>query len=348
MPIEAAPSPVASARAQLIKQLLPEGVPQLWCPPLTHYKEDGSIDKERMAVHFKHVSRWVRGFLVPGSTGDGWELSADERRQIIAFAVEQAQSLGLRLLLGALKLSANEAIRTIHEDLEWLNSAYPSLVAARVCGFTVCPPHGKDWSQAEVLRELRSVLDLGLPLAIYQLPQVTENELSPESAAELAGRFANFIFFKDTSGKDRVALSGLDLGGVFLARGFETDYARWLEHAGGPYHGFLLGAANCFACELDQVIQQVCAGRLDSAQELSKRLESAFNEVFSLVTPFAHGNAFANANKAMDHFFAYGPGAASVTAPRLHSGRQLPLDIIKSAGQILIRHGFMPERGYLE
>ena len=47
------------------------------------------------------------------------------------------------------------------------------------------------------------------------------------TVAALAGEFPNFILFKDTSGADRVAQSGLDLGGVFMVRGAEVGgYSR--------------------------------------------------------------------------------------------------------------------------
>jgi hypothetical protein len=307
-----------------------------------------------MAAHFRHLSAWVRGFLIPGSTGDGWELTDEERRQVLTIALEQAAPLNLRLLLGVLKTQAREAVLTIRQDVAWLKTRVrepeteKALLQARICGFTVCPPRGKDLLQTEIGRGLASVLKLGLPTAIYQLPQVTQNELSPEVAAELAGRFPNFIFFKDTSGADRVVLSGLNLGGVFTTRGAEGDCARWLDRAGGPYRGFLLSTANCFARELHQVISDICVGRFEAAQQLSHRLTRAVNEVFPLVTALPVGNAFTNANKAMDHFFASGPRAASAPPPRVHADGCLPLEVVRATGDILSRCGLMPKKGYLE
>jgi dihydrodipicolinate synthase/N-acetylneuraminate lyase len=344
----------AAARAELLTRLFPGGIPLLWCPPLTHYEEAGGIDAARMAAHLRHLSPYIKGLLVPGSTGDGWELSDRERRQVLAVTLGQAQKLKLHLLVGVLKAKASEARALIRRDVEWLRSRVgehdteKALAKARVRGFTVCPPRGKALAQKGIQRALGSILELGLPTAIYQLPQVTRNEISPEAASELAGRFANFIFFKDTSGTDRVTLSGKDMGGVFLARGFEGDYARWLNTAGGPYHGFLLGTANCFARELRQVISDVSAHRFEPARQLSARLAAAVNEVSALVKGLPDGNAFANANKAMDHFLAHGPRAASLWPPRLHAGSCLPVEVIRSTGEILSRHDLMPAKGYLE
>ena len=156
------------------------------------------------------------------------------------------------------------------------------------------------------------------------------------------------MFFKDTSGVDAVALSGKSLGGVFTARGAEGDYARWPRSAGGPYDGFLLSSANCFAGELHQILVHTSAGRLKAAHELSNRLTAVVTEMLRMASALPDGNPFSNANKAMDHFFGHGPKAVSAPPPRLHTGRCLPLEFIRSTGDILAQHELMPASGYLK
>jgi len=350
----AATQPIAAARAELLRRLFPDGVPVLWCPPLSHYDGEGRIDGARMAAHLRHLSPYSKGFLIPGSTGDGWELSDRERRQVLELALDQAPRLQAHVLIGTLKATAAEALAAIRQDIDWLQARVgerdvdKALAKARVCGFTVCPPRGKDLAQEQIRRALASILELGLPTAIYQLPQMTQNEMSAEVAAELSQRFENFLLFKDSSGADRVALSGKDLGGVFTMRGGESEYARWQKAGGGPYEGFLLGSANCFARELHQVLQDIAAGRLEAARRVSERLSATMSEVSRLVAGLSGGVAFAHANKALDHFVAYGPRAASVPPPRLHSGSRLPVEVIRATGDILVRQGLMPAKGYLD
>lgn len=344
----------ATTRARFLKNAFPQGIPTLWCPPLTHYQRDGAIDVARIAFHLRHLFPSVGGFLIPGSTGDGWELTQTERREVIAVSIEQAQQLNAQVLIGALHPDSNEALNLIVGDIEWLKSRCAerdpaaALAKAHICGFTICPPRGKGLTQEEIQQQLASILKLGLPTAIYQLPQVTLNEMSPELTSDLAQRFENFIFFKDTSGADSVALSRKDLAGLFTARGAEGDYARWLKAAGGPYDGFLLSSANCFARELRQMISDIDAGRLEAARQLSARIAAAVSEVFGLVSKLPDGNPFANGNKAIDHFFAHGPEALKVLPPRLHAGSSLPPEVIRSTGQILLNQELMPVKGYLE
>jgi dihydrodipicolinate synthase/N-acetylneuraminate lyase len=330
-------TPLPTTRVGWHTRLFPRGIPPLWCPLLTHYREDGSLDRARITAHLRHLAPHVKGFLIPGSTGDGWEMSEPEIRDLLGVVGPELERLELHLLVGVLKTDTADAVRFIRQT-----KAGPGV------GFTVCPPRGADLAQPAMRDALASVLELGLPTALYQLPQVTQNEMSPDTVAELAARFPNFILFKDTSGADRVANSGRDLGGVFLVRGAEGGYATWLKSGGGPYDGFLLSTANCFGRELHQVIELLKSGRRDEAQRLSDRLSTVVKEVFALVTGLPDGNAFANANKAMDHFFAHGAKAASATPPRLHAGSRLPVEVIRQTGVVLERHGFTPERGYME
>src|SRR5258708_15878554 len=261
------PASISSQRARLISRLFPRGVPALWCPPLTHYDSDGRIDRARISAHLRHLSTNVPAFLLPGSTGDGWELSEQETTEVVEIALQLAGELKAQLLIGILKANAGEALAAIQQTVACLKARtkqsdpQTAMLAARVCGFAICPPRGAGLSQDDMRRALSPIFASGLPLALYQLPQMTQNEIAPELVEELAARFPNFILLKDSSGFDRVVLSGMDLGGVFTMRGAETDYARWFKATGGPYDGYLLSTANCFAKELDEMIGHLLAGR---------------------------------------------------------------------------------------
>ena len=346
----------AVRRRDFQRRLFPDGIPRLWCPLLTHYRSDGSIDLERMGRHLDYIIPWVKGFLIPGSTGDGWELDDGETLSVARFAIRKARTHKASLLLGVLKGDTGTMERTVSDLLALIEGetgipgekTADALKAAGVCGFTVCPPRGKTLTQADIEAGLSRILDRGLPTALYQLPQVTENEALPETFERLVLKYSNLIFFKDSSGRDGVALSRVDKGGVFLVRGAEGEYARWLWDSGGPYDGFLLSTANGFPREIRTIIERLEEGDFEKAREISDRITRAVNDVFSLVQPLPCGNAFTNANKAFDHFFAFGPKAAAVEGPLLHAKVRIPSDIVAAAGDILSRCGLMPDKGYLE
>ena len=326
----------------------------MWCPLLTHYSDKKVIDFARMSAHLSHIDPWVKGFLIPGSTGDGWELTDEETLQVVRFAVEECRKRGLFLLVGVLRADTSsmkdgvERALALLKDLTGIDERDRSLKAAGVTAFTVCPPRGRDRSQEEIYKSFAEILDMGCPVALYQLPQVTENEVAPETFQRLVEKYPNLIFFKDTSGDDGIVLSGTDTGGVYLTRGAEKEYVRWLKAAGGYYDGFLLGSANSFPEHLSMLITSIGKGDLPSARDMSEGLSKVQEEMFALVQTVPWGNQFTNANKAIDHYNAYGPSAHLKDPPLLHVGVRMPSYIIPATGEILKRYGLTPERGYLE
>lgn len=345
---------VKTQREEMIRQLFPAGIPELWCPLLTQYKANGGIDAERMRAHVRSISPWVKTFLVPGSTGDGWEMRSEEVDQVLDVMLRVANESHVQVLVGILKTEKGEARRSIAEILARIqnrigtDNILEALKAVRVCGFTVCPPKGRDLPQEEIESELASILEIGAPTAFYQLPQITENEIAPETLYHLSQHFANLYLFKDTSGEDRAALSEYNYQNIFFVRGAEKNYDRWLRINHGCYDGFLLSTANCFARELYQVIGNIHSQEIDRARELSERLSGAVDEVFAAVSTIADGNAFANANKAIDQVRAFGPEQAVYQpGPKLHSGAVIPKSIIQDTVYILRKYNLLNMKGYL-
>ena len=343
---------VAEKRQALINKLFTSGVPRLWCPLLTHYRPDRSIDFDRMHAHFNRVVPWVKGFLIPGSTGDGWELTEDETLEVAEFAIQQARTRETSLLLGVLKADISTMKRMISSMINMLqknapgqNDASQVLQANHVCGFTICPPRGKSLTQHQIEAGLSAILDTGMPIALYQLPQVTENEVAPETFERLVQKYFNLFLFKDSSGQDRIATSDVDKDGVFLVRGAEGNYAYWLTD--GSYDGFLLSTANCFSQNISSLIESLKKNDQGKASEISEMLTSVVSEVFASVQPLPYGNPFTNANKAIDHFFAFGPSADTTEGPMLHEKIRIPPDVIRMTGAILTHYNMMPEKGYM-
>jgi len=348
----------ALQRDALIRQMIcpaPSApAPRLWCPPITHYAEDGRIDTGRMRAHWQTMVDSVGGFLVPGSTGEAWDMTAAEVSELVSTALDLATALDTRILIGVLRPTVDEMHAGIAEAVATaqavtgMSDPLAALRERHIAGFTVCAPTGAGLDQATIKAGLESILNLGLPTAIYQLPQVTRNEISPEVFDDLAARFPNLMLFKDTSGADVVPLADRGKRGVFLVRGAEGGYATWLKESGGPYRGFLLSTANGFARELRQVIALLEADETAGATALSDRLDAAVGAAFAAVRSVPQGNAFANANKAIDHFMAHGPDAADTSAPLLHGGARLPANVIGEVGAVLKKAGFLPATGYLK
>jgi dihydrodipicolinate synthase/N-acetylneuraminate lyase len=353
----ALPEPLATsrpARTRLTQRLFPRGVPRLWCPTLTHFAAKGDFDAARIRRHLQILAPYAKGVLVPGSTGEGWEMSDTDIQRLLDVVLDAAQATDIRVLIGVLKTNLPSVLQCLEATMSFLqrragvSSPEEALQRANVVGFTVCPPKGRHLDQNAIVEALTRVAECGLPLAVYQLPQVTGNEMSPEVIQSLATRHPGFYLFKDTSGHDRVAQSQLDFDGVFLVRGAEGNYAQWLKSAGGPYDGFLLSTANVFARELDAVLRFLEEGRREEAVALAGRLSRVVDGCFALVRNFSTGNPFTNANKVLDHLMAYGEAGLRCEPPLLHSGVRLPAAFMERAADLLRQHGLMPALGYLQ
>ena len=341
-------------RELLINSLFPDKIPELWCPALVHYDENGVIDKNRIESHLAHISQYVKAFLMFGSTGDGWELTDSEKNELLDFMIHLAVKYGFQILIGILKPERGASLQGIKATMANLHARYKgpnefdSLRQAHVCGFTVCPPKGENITQFEMLSDLSEILDLKLPVALYQLPQVTENEMEPETVSILAEKYPNFYLFKDTSGKDSVILSNVDLGGVFTVRGAEGDYDKWVYNGEGGYSGFLLGSANCFAKEITEVINYCKISNYAEAKTLSNRIASVVEEMMANVSDITSGNAFTNANKCIDHICAFGTSWNEVPMPMMHSGKRIPLQYVANAFECMKKNAFDINIGYIK
>jgi dihydrodipicolinate synthase/N-acetylneuraminate lyase len=319
----------STERLALQRSAFPGGVPRLWCPILTHFRAARDPDADRISQHLSELSPFVKGILVPGSTGEGWEMDDGDVRRLLNIVLPAAETFGVKVLLGILKTDVNQVLAAL-DGLEDC-CKHPAVV-----GVTVCPPRGAELSQLEIADALRQVLSRGLATALYQLPQVTLNEMHPETVAKLAAEFPNFLLFKDTSGLDKVAQSGLDFGGVNFVRGSEQGgYAKWIRTAGGPYDGFLLSTANVLAPELSRLLHLTDLGDLQGAEELSLELEGLVSSIFGIVKNSPVGNAFANANKVMYHLRSHGQSVSTMPAPMLYCGERLPSEFIDRALELV-------------
>lgn len=343
----------AEKRRALVARLFPAGIDRLWCPMIVQYGANGEIDIPRMEAHLCKMLHAVRCFLVFGSTGDGWELHAGEKRQLIEAYGEWAKRYGIKLLLGVLQPEPNASYTEMLQWIQWaqettgLSDATEAMLGLGICGFTACAPKGAALSHTVIHEELAKMLDLGVPMALYQLPQITENEISPETIAVLAKKYPNFFLFKDTSGEDRVIRSGLDAGGVFFVRGAEGEYCKWYKGLGG-YDGFLLSSANCFGNQLLHILNAIDDGRADEAKRLSAAVARAIDRVFASCAALEGGNVFANANKCIDHCQAYGDAWQQAALPMRHCGQRIPKAYIAEAAETLKKEGWFIHKGYMD
>ena len=318
---------------------------RLWVPLLTQYRRQGSaveIDQDRTAAHLSFIRPWVRQFLLAGSTGDGWEMSLEQLLVLVRMTSRPELFEGTRFLVGALRPTTEGVVewaRAIESALDEIKAP-----AGEYCGLAVCPPVDANASQPDIVRHYERVLaETRSEIAVYQLPQVTQCSIEPETMRTLAGN-PRITMFKDTSGSDAVALSGFT--GPRMVRGAEGDYVEMLQ-PGGLYDGWLLSTGNAFGSHLRRMLDLLEASRREEAQAISRVLTVVVNEMFGAAGKLPFGNPFSNANRAVDHLWAYGAGWVDAPAPLTISGNEIPRQLLEAASDIVGRFPVLPERGYL-
>jgi len=233
--------------------------------------------------------------------------------------------------------------------IEWaqaIESAVDELnvPAGEYCGLAVCPPVDADASQADILHHYERILGAThSEIAVYQLPQITHCSIEADTMRELV-RNPRITMFKDTSGTDTVALSGFT--GPVMVRGAEGNYVDMLQPV-GLYAGWLLSTGNAFGSPLRRMLVLLASGRREEALAVSRVLTTIVTELFAAAGKLPFGNPFSNANRAVDHLWAYGAGWIDAPAPLTISGNELPKELLEAASDIVGQFPALPEKGYL-
>jgi 4-hydroxy-tetrahydrodipicolinate synthase len=321
----------------------------LWVPLLTHYRASTTpsgavrVDPERMASQVRAISPAVRQFLLAGSTGDGWELELDAFMDIVRLSRRQDVFGGSKLLYGILRPTTEEVV-------DWAVRLEASLAAdggpaGEYMGLAVCPPINPAADQATILRHYQTVLDRTTsPVAVYQLPQVTQCTIERETMEYLA-RDKRVTMFKDTSGTDTVAQGG-PISGVLLVRGAEGNYVESLASE-GPYDGWLLSSGNVFGPAFRRMLDLRANGVTLRARQLSSVVASMVEALFEAAGNVPFGNPFSNANRAVDHLLARGGSWRDSPLPMTVNGTALPAELISAAEDIIGHLPGIRQKGYL-
>ena len=305
------------------------GSDKLWVPVITHYREEGNavaLDGPRMFSHMSQIRSSARQYLIAGSTGDGWEMNHGMASDLVDFAFSQF-ARDVSVMFGALGQTTDEVIlraEFIQGQIERNNAS-----AVNIVGLAVCPQVDPGAGQEDILMHYRAVLDATqLPIAVYELPQVTGCSIEPSTMQTLAAD-PRVIMCKDTSGLDRIAQAGVN--GIVLVRGAEENYFEAM--ADGNYAGLLLSSGNNFSPTLRRILACLEADLPSEARALSDILSQVIRGAFSTAAALPFGNPFSNANKGIDHLLAHGRDWRRQELPLTISGQRLPEAFLEELDQ---------------
>lgn len=148
----------------------------VFCALNAIYDEKDNVDTEKMKQLVKvYKDRGVKGVYVCGSTGEGFLLSMDERKKVVE-AVKEAAGDDFTIIVHVGCASTKESI----ELAKHCEQVGVDAVSAVPCVYYHLP-------EASVLMHWNAIVDAtDLPFIIYNIPQLTGFNLTPELLGELS------------------------------------------------------------------------------------------------------------------------------------------------------------------
>jgi 4-hydroxy-tetrahydrodipicolinate synthase len=217
----------------------------IYTPVITPYREDFSIDYERLAqvVDFL-IEGGVHGIISAGTTGEYYAQSMEERFDLMKFIKNQINGR-VTFIVGT------GAIRT-EESIEYAKAAVEVGADALL---VATPPYAIPTEDENALHALAIDRAANLPIILYNYPGRMGANMG-EDYLDRVGRSPNFCAIKESSGDpNRLHLLALDYPHIQLSCGMD-DQA--LEFFAWGARSWVCAGSN-FAPEIHVALYQACA-----------------------------------------------------------------------------------------
>ena len=217
----------------------------IYTPVVTPYREDASIDYERLAeiVDFL-IDAGVHGIISAGTTGEYYAQTMEERFELMKFIHQQVRGR-VQYIVGT------GAFRT-EESVEYAKAA----VAVGADALLVAtPPYSIPTERENALHALAIDRAANLPILLYNYP-ARMGAMMGEEYLDRVGRSPNFCAIKESSGDpNRVHLLARNYAHIQMSCGMD-DQA--LEFFAWGARSWVCAGSN-FAPEIHIALYQACA-----------------------------------------------------------------------------------------
>lgn len=238
------------------------------CATITPMFADGSVDNESARKLYRHLTRnGVHSLYPNGTNGESLLLSKEERDKLANICMDEAAGKSVIYI----QCGASTVMESYRHVL------YAKAIGADGAGLMTPVFFPVDELEMEEYysRALEIVQDF--PLYVYNIPSRTGNDVSPALFDRLSRKYANLIGIKYSSsdlprliqyvnanmpkgsdvliGNDHLALACLILGGK----------------------GYVSGPGAVFPKLFVSLYEAFCAGNMDEAMEIQKKITSTLN-----------------------------------------------------------------------
>ena len=225
---------------------------------LTPFTDDLEVAPERLTDNTRFLlEAGISDVVVCGTMGEAGALSDDERQLVI----ETAVATGAQVTVGISSPDGPAAARRAEQAAE-----------LGAFGLMCLPPTTYVADERELDAHFDAALAAtDLPVMIYNNPEASRQDLSPETIAGLAERHERIVAVKECSGDARRIAHLVELAGERLDVLIGGDDWALEGYAAGAV-GWVSGVANIAPVQCLELEAKVAEGALDAARDLHTRL----------------------------------------------------------------------------
>lgn len=245
-------------------------------PILTPMHEDESINVEELRNEVERmISNGIHGIFPFGTNGEGYILSAEEKKTVLEVVVDQTAGR-VPIYAGTGAISTKETIAQSkmaqEAGADVLSIIAPSFAAA---------------SQEEIYTHYKTVAEsVDMPIVLYNIPARTGNAIEPATVARLA-QIENIIGAKDSSGNFSNILGYIEAGksktnGKFYTLSGNDQLIIWTLLAGGT--GGIAGCANVYPQTMSSIYDLFVEGKIEEAKTANGSIQN-FRDCFKYGNP---------------------------------------------------------------
>lgn len=235
---------------------------------ITPMNSDGSVDFESFEYLLRKQEQAKVGTLVLGSTGEGLNLNAQEKRAVVKFSKELNLEVPLMVGIGGHSIKAQK---------EFIKYCDEVGVDSLLLVTPIYAKPGKE-GQLEWFSELLSMTKT--PCVLYNVPSRTGMKLDPEVPARLSKEFTHVVGVKEASGS-------VEEFKEFRKHSPELDFysgddglTEAFVKEGGV--GLVSVASNVWPAHTRKMVDLMLDGKFD---ELFEDWEESANALFSASNP---------------------------------------------------------------
>jgi 4-hydroxy-tetrahydrodipicolinate synthase len=244
---------------------------------VTPFQQNGEIDWNayRALLKAQHAGG-VAGVIPCGTTGESPTLSADEKKKLITFTLQELKGTGLKVIPGTGTNNTAESI----EFSAWASDQGADAV------LVVTPYYNKP-SQLGLFQHFNAIADrVKCDVILYNVPGRTSVSLTADTIVRLA-KHPRITAIKEASGNlafDSEIRDALNQAGAHLAL-LSGDDPTFLPFLGLGGVGCISVASNLIPRQMVELQQAFEKGDQARAQELHERYAPLFKDLFIEANP---------------------------------------------------------------